>query len=119
MRPAGPPLLLAAGLLAGCQAAVPVDGRPALTAATTAAPPPAAATGPTDVNGLDQAALRRRFGEPSLRRQDGEALVLAYQRPGCVMHLFLYPDDQGAPRVRYADAIGIDRQRQAVAACLS
>lgn len=125
MRAAGPILLLAAGLLAGCQAAAPADRRPAPVAAAAGLPPRSATESPpgaaesADLSGLDQAALQQRFGAPALRRQDGDALVLAYHRPGCVLHLFLYPDDRGAPRVRHADAIGTDRRRQTVAACLS
>jgi hypothetical protein len=120
-------LLLAAGLLAGCQAAAPArpttavapgGGVPAAAPSSTQQPS-AAALDRDDLRGLDQAALQQHLGRPSLSRVDGDALVLAYRRGDCVLHLFLYPDAAGERRVRHADAIGSDRRRRPVGLCLS
>ena len=39
------------------------------------------------------------FGQPSLRRTDGQAQVWLYHSPICGMNVFLYPDAHGVPRV--------------------
>lgn len=125
MRPAALLPLLAAGALAGCQAAAPRDqaAGPALgttvatTAATAATTPADTPVAHRDLLGLDQAALRRQFGDPALRRREGPALVLAYRFDDCVLHLFLYPGADDAPRVRHAAAIGTDRHARDAATC--
>ncbi|EKM99668.1 MULTISPECIES: hypothetical protein [Acidocella] len=44
------------------------------------------------------------FGQPSLRRTDGQAQVWLYHSPICGMNVFLYPDAHGVPRVAAAVA---------------
>ncbi|MEQ9640730.1 MAG: hypothetical protein RIM84_11960 [Alphaproteobacteria bacterium] len=129
-------LTLAAAALAGCQATAPADRTSVAPAAvsTQAADPgdqngtgtmlahvspgqPSPQAGRA-LDGLDQTALRRHFGDPAMRRRDGQALVLAYRFDDCVLHLFLYPrTGDGDPRVRHAAAIGIDRQTRDAATC--
>ena len=108
----GPSLLAAAAALALGACQTTPSAAPARASAATAG----AEASPLE--GLDRAALRRRFGEPSLQRQEGEALVVAYRLDDCVLHLFLYPDETGEPLVRHAAAIGTDRRSRPVANCI-
>jgi hypothetical protein len=48
--------------------------------------------------------LRAMLGEPSLLRRDQGAEVWQYAGESCVLFLYLYPDDAGAPAVTYVDA---------------
>jgi hypothetical protein len=49
-------------------------------------------------------ALRAMLGEPTLLRRDQGAEVWQYAGQTCVLFLYLYPDDAGAPVVSYVDA---------------
>lgn len=46
--------------------------------------------------------LNADFGEPALRRTDGQAQVWVYETASCGLQVFLYPDAAGTPRVAAA-----------------
>jgi hypothetical protein len=48
--------------------------------------------------------LRAMLGEPQLLRRDQGAEVWQYPGETCVLFLYLYPDEAGAPAVSYVDA---------------
>lgn len=54
--------------------------------------------------GKGPAALRDMLGEPQLLRRDQGAEVWQYAGETCVLFLYLYPNDAGAPVVSYIDA---------------
>jgi hypothetical protein len=46
--------------------------------------------------------LNADFGQPALRRTDGQAQVWVYESAVCGLQVFLYPDAGGTPRVAAA-----------------
>lgn len=78
----------------------------ACAGATSPAPRAAApASGKAEaLIGKGPEALRAMLGEPSLLRRDQGAEVWQYAGETCVLFLYLYPDDSGAPQVSYVDA---------------
>ncbi len=56
-------------------------------------PPPPPAT--ADILGLDAAALAKLLPTPRTKRQEASAEVWQYFAPRCVLHVFLYPRQQG------------------------
>lgn len=56
-------------------------------------------------------ALNADFGQPALRRVDGQAQVWLYHSSSCGLNVFIYPDAHGVPRVAAAVADnGMDPQ---------
>jgi hypothetical protein len=79
---------------------------------------PAAGEAAAVLAGAAPEAVIARFGEPLLRRQEGDAEIWLYAGAGCHLDIVFYPaEDAGAPRVAHAatraDAPGSD------AACLA
>jgi len=140
-----PPLLLCAALLAGCAQQPAVDrqavldevlanyranlaGMQPLTAPSveqTAAGQPAmpaldgVPTQAAQLLGQPPATVRRLLGEPSLRRNEGEAEIWLYQSTACHLDIMLYRD-RTAPdlRVTYATARASGVERRTEATCL-
>lgn len=79
-----------------------IDSSPLLMALPPAGARPAAAS---VLQGADPDALRRWFGEPDLRRPEGDAEVLLFLGPGCALDVVLYAETGGArKRVAHAAA---------------
>jgi hypothetical protein len=81
----------------------PAPARPAAAEAArlSAGAKPIAASG---LLGAGPDALRRWFGEPDLRRPEGDAEVLLFLGSGCALDVVLYADGVGAKRVDHAAA---------------
>lgn len=127
-------------LLFGCAAereagrAVAVEqalrsARAGLAMATPAAPrrteAPAARPRPADppagaaaLMGLRAEEVRRRLGEPGLRRPEGEAEIWLYEAQDCRLDVILYPEG-GALLVGHAAARALGAARVTEAACLA
>lgn len=67
--------------------------------------------------GLEPDTLRRRLGEPSLRRAEGTAEVWLYAGPACALDLVLYPAS-GRLRVAHASARASGAEPRTEAHCL-
>jgi hypothetical protein len=105
-----------AALSAGAPAAPPPAGAPSFRPVGTAsiavaAAPSSAGARPLAASGLVGAgpdALRRWFGDPDLRRREGDAAeVLLFLGPGCALDVVLYAEAAGgggAMRVAHAAA---------------
>ncbi len=63
---------------------------------------------PDDFIGLDRAGVERLLGPPDLSRKEPFAEVWQYTHGGCVLFLFVYAVDGGAPRVSHAEIEGRD-----------
>lgn len=87
---------------------------PRLRAGGTGLPPAAAA----ELLGLTPDVLRRRLGEPSLRRAEGPAEIWLYAGLGCALDLILYPE-AGRLRVAHAAARASGAEPRTEAACLA
>jgi hypothetical protein len=62
---------------------------------------------PAQLMALDGAALEALLGSPGLLREEPPAEVWLYQGSGCTLHVFLYPERDGAPhRVTYYEVRG-------------
>ena len=62
---------------------------------------------PAQLMALDRAALEALLGPPGLLREEPPAEVWLYQGTGCALHVFLYPERDGAPhRVTYYEVRG-------------
>lgn len=83
----------------------PSPGRAAAATAAFGPPGPVGArpVAASELLGAGPDALRRWFGEPDLRRAEGDAEVLLFLGPGCALDVVLYPD-AGAARVAHAAA---------------
>ena len=95
-----PALLIVAGLgLAACTSTTspPASLQTSQSASAESGAAPQAGGAPTtpagDLLGLDEAALKRWFGAPSLIRRDYPAEVWQYRAKACVLELYLYPAD--------------------------
>ncbi len=99
--------------------AMPAPGTPRRTEAPAARPrtgePPAAAAA---LMGLRAEDVRRRLGEPALRRPEGEAEIWLYEAPDCRLDVILYPEG-GALLVGHAAARALGAARVTEAACLA
>ncbi len=94
----------------------PAPAEPAVAAVAPAAEPEAIARlpeaepiddDPTQLMALDGAALEALLGPPGLLREEPPAEVWLYQGTGCALHVFLYPEHDGAPhRVTYYEVRG-------------
>lgn len=73
---------------------------------------------PEELMGQGPEALRRRMGEPSLLRKEGDAQVWQYAGTGCVVFLYLYDSPAGTPQVTFLDARAKSNGAVAVAPCL-
>ena len=119
-------------LVAGCPAAqnpasappetkpmVKIEPAPAEPAAVTVAPAAEPDTvarlpeaepiddDPAQLMELDGAALVALLGPPGLLREEPPAEVWLYEGVGCALHVFLYPEHDGAPhRVTYYEVRG-------------
>ncbi|TCD06632.1 hypothetical protein EYB45_02685 [Erythrobacteraceae bacterium CFH 75059] len=120
-------------LAAGCATVVPQPGTsgpppaaraPAGVPATDPAPPRSGFRAPTvmqgpgldGVIGQNRAALLRQFGPARLVVPEGDALILQWAGPRCVLDIYLYPLREGAEPVathvearRASDAEEVDR----------
>lgn len=83
-----------------------------------AAPTTPATIDPKDLRGLARADVAALLGEPDLDRREANAEALLYSGGGCVLHVFLYPQQGGAFRVDYAELGPDNRDKTADAACL-
>lgn len=82
------------------------------------APPPPPGLG--RLIGLDVAGVTRLLGPASLDRSEGQARLLQYVRPPCVLDVYLYPPSAGTPpHVRTAAARKPDGSKIDPGACLS
>lgn len=88
---------------------------PPRAAARLPASPPATAA---ELLGAGPEVLRRRLGEPALRRHEGGAEVWLYAGAECALDLILYPAG-GALRVAHAAARASGTEAVSEAACLS
>lgn len=81
---------------------------PVVAAVPDPSPPetPAVQYAPEDLVGLDSAAVELLLGEPGLRRHEPTAQVWQYMSAECVLLLFLYEKEPGAPRVAHAETGG-------------
>ena len=62
---------------------------------------------PAQLMTLERAALEALLGPPGLLREEPPAEVWLYQGTGCALHVFLYPERDGAPhRVTYYEVRG-------------
>ena len=86
-------------LLAACAGAPRVEPAPQ---PVVPAPGPA----PSNLSGLTQADLTRRFGAPSFQVREGPGLKLQWQNATCVLDAYLYPpvNGAGAASVLHTDA---------------
>ncbi len=108
---------------ASLAAAAPVQ--PMAASFTTASPVgpethPPTGNAPTlahQLLGLEPESLRRRLGEPSLRRSEGTAEVWLYAGPACALDLVLYPA-AGRLRVAHASARASGAEPRTEAHCL-
>ena len=120
-------LMVAGAVLAAC---APVSS--SQSPSTSASPPSATATAapgaapqapPGDLLGLDETALKRWFGTPSLIRRDYPAEVWQYRAKACVLELYLYPADDhmevADAEARPGEAQSADAGKADLAPCLS
>lgn len=96
---------------AGDAAALPAPRTAAAPTAPVAwRPPPASQPRTTtELIGLDDIALIRLLGEPSLRRREPPAEVWQYAGRSCTLHVFLYRGADADYRVLHAEASGADK----------
>ena len=74
---------------------------------------------PAQLMTLERAALEALLGPPSLLREEPPAEVWLYQGTGCALHVFLYPERDGAPhRVTYYEVRGAGGGGAAERQCL-
>ena len=127
-------VLAAALLVAGCPAAqqaapAPAETKPMVTVEPAPTPPETAVVivappaepeavarlpeaepiddDPAQLMALDGAALEALLGPPGLLREEPPAEVWLYEGTGCALHVFLYPERDGAPyRVTYYEMRG-------------
>ncbi|MBP0465923.1 hypothetical protein J5Y09_18500 [Roseomonas sp. PWR1] len=85
---------------------------------TQARPPAGAVSSAAALAGLRAEDLRRRLGEPALRRPEGDAEIWLYEAPGCRLDVILYPEG-GALLVGHAAARAHGGARVTEAACLA
>lgn len=95
--------------------AMPGPGTPRRTETPAARTRPAGAAALT---GLRAEEVRRRLGEPALRRTEGEAEIWLYEAPDCRLDVILYPE-AGALLVGHAAARALGAARVTEAACLA
>lgn len=76
--------------------------------------PPATAS---ELLGAGPEVLRRRLGEPALRRIEGTAEIWLYAGPACALDLVLYPE-RGGLRVAHAAARAAGAENRTEAECL-
>jgi hypothetical protein len=99
--------------------AMPSQAAPRRTGSMPARPgpgdPPAGAAA---LAGLRAEEVRRRLGEPALRRPEGEAEIWLYEAPDCRLDVILYPEG-GALLVGHASARALGAARVTEAACLA
>lgn len=98
---------------------------PIAPAARAPAPAPAAARPPTGavssataLAGLRAEEVRRRLGEPALRRPEGDAEIWLYEAPDCRLDVIFYPEG-GALLVGHAAARAHGGARVTETACLA
>lgn len=89
-----------AAALSGCAATG--GGASSRAAAGLAVPTQRGPMQPNELMGLSGADVAMALGEPDLKRVEAQAEIWQYGGSLCVLHLFLYPDLDGA-RVRHAE----------------
>jgi hypothetical protein len=97
--------------------AAPVSRPPALAPAA-ARSPAGAVSSAAALAGLRAEEVRRRLGEPALRRPEGDAEIWLYEAPDCRLDVILYPEG-GALLVGHAAARAHGGARVTEAACLA
>jgi hypothetical protein len=62
-----------------------------------APPPPVVSLPPLQLLGMSSSNVIQELGQPTFQRRDRNALLLRYRQGGCILDLFLYPQNQGGP----------------------
>lgn len=81
------------------------------------APPASSASAVAQFLGAGPEAVRRRLGEPSLRRAEGQAEIWLYAGDSCALDLVLYPG-HGGLRIAHAAARASGTESVTEADCL-